>query len=43
MNIFSLTNMETKPKITINPERTAMASVNGEISPGKTLMPVIQK
>jgi hypothetical protein len=41
MNSFSLTNMETNPKITINPESTAMASVNGEISPGKTVIPVI--
>jgi hypothetical protein len=37
-----LTNIETKPKKTIKPERTAMASVNGEISPGKTVIPVIQ-
>jgi hypothetical protein len=42
MNNFSLTNIETKPKITIKPERTAIASVNGEISPGKTVMPVIR-
>jgi hypothetical protein len=41
MNSFSLTNIETKPKITINPESTAMASVNAEISPGKTVIPVI--
>lgn len=34
INSFSLTNMDTKPKMTMNPLRMATAMVNGENSPG---------